>query len=113
MIRRIILQRLAVNDLDEAYHRAHMHAPTAATRWLNRFEASLTTLAENAERCPFAREHEKVDLEVREFLFGRKPSVYRVIFTIEGDLVRVLRILLAQRRFLTKQQISDALEAGE
>ena len=32
----------------------------------------------------------KVDVELREFLFGKSPHVYRVIFLIDGDTARVL-----------------------
>jgi plasmid stabilization system protein ParE len=110
MSRRVVLQRLAAEDLDEAYRRAAENAPLAAARWLERFEASLATLAKNPERCPFARENGKTALEVREILFGRRPHVFRVIFTIDTDAVRILRILRAQRRLLTRSQIEAALE---
>lgn len=113
MNRRVVLQRLAARDLDEAYRWAASNAPEAAARWLTRFENALSTLSHNPERCPFARENSKVDLEVREFLFGRRPHVFRVIFTIEADTVRVLRILRAQRRFLTRKQIEEATDSGE
>ncbi len=55
----------------------------------------------NSERCPLAREHRKVHVELREILFGRRPNVYRVIFLIDRDTVRVLRIRRARRRPLT------------
>jgi plasmid stabilization system protein ParE len=110
MTRRVVLQRLAAEDLGETYRRAAQNAPSAAARWLARFEAALATLSHNPERCPLARENGKVDLELREFLFGRRPYVFRVIFTVETDIVRVLRILRAQRRFLTRGQIEAAVE---
>jgi hypothetical protein len=49
-----------------------------------------------------------VELELRQFLFGRKPNIYREILTIEPDIVRVLRIRRGQRRFLTRTEIQDA-----
>lgn len=113
MSRRVVLQRLAVRDLDDAYRWAASNAPEAAAHWLTRFEHSLVTLSENPDRCPVARENAKADLELREFLFGRRPSVFRVIFTIEPDTVRILRILRAQRRFLTRTQIEEAAGDSE
>jgi plasmid stabilization system protein ParE len=74
---RVVLQRLAVRDLGEAYHWAARNAPLTAARWLDRFQAALATLADNPERCPLARENSKVDVELREYLFGRRPHVYR------------------------------------
>jgi hypothetical protein len=35
---------------------------------------------------------------VRQLLYGRKPHVYRVLFTIEGDVVRVLHIRHGRRK---------------
>ena len=109
----VVVQRLARADLVEAYHYAARRAPQTASRWLDRFETALTTLARNPQRCPFARENGKVDLDVREFHFGKRPNVFRVIFTIDGAAVRVLRIRRAQRRPLTRRQIEDAFRSQE
>jgi plasmid stabilization system protein ParE len=110
MTYRVILQRLAVQDLDDAFVWAARKAPATAARWLDRFQAALERLDTNPQRCPRAREQRRVDIELREFLFGETPNVYRVIFTIDADTVRVLRIRRAQRRPLTRKQIDDASE---
>lgn len=110
---RVILQEYAERDLDDAYRRAAANAPQTAARWLDRFQAALATLSQNPQRCSLARENAKVDIELREFLFGRKPHVFRVLYTIDDDAVRTLRILRAQRRFLTRRQIDEAFDAGE
>jgi plasmid stabilization system protein ParE len=106
---------LAREDLLEAYERAVENAPIAADRWLDRFESALETLKQAPQRRPLARENSKVEIELREFLFGRRPYVFRVLFTIDGAAVRVLRIRRAQRRYLTAREIVDALslEDGE
>ena len=106
----VLLQRLAVRDLDEAYGRAAQHAPTNAARWLERIRAALQTLDTNPQRCPLARENAKVEFELREFHVGRRPNVFRAIFTIDGDNVRVLRIRRAQRGWLTRRQIEEAAD---
>lgn len=51
--------------------------------------------------------------DVRELLFGKRPHVFRVLYVIDGDLVRTLRIVRAQRRFLTKSQIEEAVKPGD
>ncbi|GAB4137185.1 MAG: hypothetical protein Tsb009_04630 [Planctomycetaceae bacterium] len=76
-----MLQRLATQDLTEAYQWAAERAPDPDARWLNRFQDALQTLENNPERCPLARENEKTDFEVREFLFGKRPYVFRVRFS--------------------------------
>jgi plasmid stabilization system protein ParE len=113
MTHRVILQRLAIQDLDDAFLWAARKAPATAARWLDRFQAALRRLDTNPEYCRRAREHRKVDVELREMLFGKTPNVYRVIFMIDGDTVRVLRIRRAQRRPLTRKQIDEAAEQDE
>jgi plasmid stabilization system protein ParE len=108
---RVLVQRLAVQDLDEAATWAARHAPMAAARWLERFHRALQTLDANPQRCPLAKENAKVDVELREFHFGRRPNVFRVIFTIDVDSVRILRIRRAQRRWLTRSQIEEASDS--
>ena len=110
MTYRVVVQPLAKADLEAAYLWAARHAPETAIRWFSRFETALQTLDRNPERCPFAREQGRIeDIELREFLFGRRPNVYRVIFTVDQDMVRVLRVRRAQRRFLSEDQLRTAL----
>lgn len=109
----VLVQRLALQDLESAYQRAARNAPATADRWLERFRRALRTLQHNPQRCPLAREDRKVDLEIREFLFGRRPHVFRVLFTIDGDTVRILRIRRAQRRPLTRRDINQANEPDD
>jgi plasmid stabilization system protein ParE len=109
----VVLQRLAKDDLRSAYLWAAKHAPLAAARWLERFEKSLHTLERHPEGCPHARENGKVEFEVREFQFGRRPYIFRAVFTIDGHVVRILRIRRAQRRYLTRAELNQALELGE
>jgi plasmid stabilization system protein ParE len=105
----VVLHRLARQDLQEAYEWAAERAPAPAARWLSRFETALQSLERHPARCPLARENRKVDIELREYLFGKRPFVFRVIFTIDGPTVRILRIRRAQRRFLTRDEIDEAL----
>jgi plasmid stabilization system protein ParE len=113
MTYRVIVQRLAAHDLQTAHRWSAQRAPHAADLWLDRFQQAIRALGRNPERCRLARENGKVDAEVREFLFGRSPHVFRVIFTIDGDYVRVLRIRRGQRRFLTQAELEEALDLGE
>jgi plasmid stabilization system protein ParE len=104
---RVVVQRLALEDLDESYLWAARHAPQTSARWLNRFQAELQTLADNPQRCSLAPENGKVWREIRQLLFGKRPNVYRAVFTIDGETVRVLRIRRAARRLLSKQELED------
>jgi plasmid stabilization system protein ParE len=80
MTYRVVFQRLAVQDLDDAFVWAARKAPATAARWLDRFQAALQRLDTNPQRCPRVREQRKVDIDLREILFGKAPNVYRAIF---------------------------------
>lgn len=51
MKRRVVIQRLALEDLDGAYSWVVKHAPHTASRWLGRFNEALQTLETNAEHA--------------------------------------------------------------
>lgn len=108
---RVVLQNLALKDLDEAYEYAAQYSPGTAIAWLNRFQKALETLATNPQRCPEAPENRKTKREIREFLFGKRPNVFRAIYTIDDNMVRILRIRRASRRFLTRSEVDDALDS--
>lgn len=108
MIYRVILSRRAVNDLDESYLWAVRHAPFTAAAWRARFYDKLQTLTKNPQRCGFARENRKVPIEIRQLLFGKRPNIYRVLFTLDGGVVRILRIRRAQQRFLSRRELDEA-----
>ena len=107
MTYRVVVQLLALGDLEESYCWAARHAPDTAGRWLNHFYAELQTLAHDPHRCSLAPENHKLSREIRQLLFGKRPNVFRAIFTIEGDTVRVLRIRRGSRRFLTKRELGN------
>src|SRR5262245_13456578 len=102
------LQPPAVRDLEEAYVWAANHAPLTAERWLARFQEALQTLGTNPLRCAFAPEHRKAKRDLRQLLFGKKPNVFRAVFLIEGEVVRVLRIRRAARRPLKQKDLEDS-----
>lgn len=107
---KVVLHSQAQADLDEAYRNAARHAPQTASRWVDRFEQALSTLSRNPERCPLAAESRFASEDVREFHFGRRPSVFRVLFWIDGPLVRILRIRRASRHSLRSREINEAFE---
>jgi plasmid stabilization system protein ParE len=93
-------------DLEEAYVWALQHAPLTAKEWRERFLQALLSLADTPERCAFAAEEKKLRCGLRQFLFGKKPNVFRVLFTIADAEVRILTIRRAARRGITRRDIS-------
>jgi len=85
---------LAAADRDAAaiYARITEAAPIHGPIWYQRLIATIESLQASPRRCALAPENDRVSVEVRHLLFGRKPHIYRVLFTIVGDTVFILRI---------------------
>src|SRR5437879_960190 len=66
-------------------------------------EDEIASLAAFPERSPLAPESAQFPVEVRQLLYGRKPHVYRILYTIEGETVKILHIRHARRRPIPKQ----------
>lgn len=106
------MHRLAALDLDRAYLAVAKRAPLTTAAWVARFERAIMTLEHHPERCSLALESRKSTRSLRELHFGKKPNVFRAVFAIDDRSVRILRILRAQRRPLTRREINDASEEG-
>lgn len=105
MTYRVVVTENAKPNLRGYCLNAAQHAPTTAARWLNRFEEALATLATNPQRCGIAPENDVVDEEIRQFLFGKRRSVFRALFTIADDEVRVLHVRRAVMDTATPDQL--------
>lgn len=64
----------------------------AAVKWLDSIEKTIFTLRTLPYRCPVAAENDRFSEEIRELLHGKRPSRYRVLFTIRDDAVHVLYV---------------------
>ena len=74
------------------------HAGETGIRWFLALEDAIASLATFPESCPLAPENSRFPFQVRQLLYGRKPHVYRILFTIEGDTVHVLHIRHGRRK---------------
>ena len=104
----VVVHQDAIDDLMLTYAFVEKHAPNTVAKWLERLQAHVKTLSRNPQRCPIARESKRVFLEVRELHFGRRPNVFRILFTIDEMTVRVLKIVRAQRRSPNWRSIEDS-----
>lgn len=74
------------------------NAGDTGIRWFRGLEQAIASLAIFPRRCGFAPENVAFPFELRQLLFGRKPHVYRILFTIDGDTVYILHIRHGQRK---------------
>ncbi len=104
---RVIVQPPALDDLEQAYLWATQRAPDTADRWFNRFWDALQTLDTHPQRCGLAPENDAIVPEIRQFLFGKKPNVFRALLTVDDVAVRVLHIRRTSRRIMSADELSD------
>jgi plasmid stabilization system protein ParE len=78
------------------------HAGETGIRWFAALQDVVASLAELPLRCPLAPENAVFPFEVRHLLYGRKPHVYRILFTIEDQTVYVLHIRHGRRQPLRR-----------
>jgi plasmid stabilization system protein ParE len=74
------------------------HAGETGLRWFAALQDAIASLAEFPRRCPLAPENVAFPFEVRHLLYGRKPHIYRILFTIEQHTVYVLHIRHGRRQ---------------
>jgi plasmid stabilization system protein ParE len=76
------------------------HAGQAGLRWFEGLEEAVASLSKMPLRCPLAPENRRFPFDVQHLLYGRKPHVYRIVFTIECERVVILHIWHGRRRRL-------------
>ena len=79
----------ALADIDEAYLWLDEQSPPAAAQWFRGLRKAIDSLETNPERCSLAPESDAFAEELRQLFYGRRRGVYRILFTVAGDTVRV------------------------
>jgi plasmid stabilization system protein ParE len=74
------------------------HAGETGARWFSRLDDAIASLAAFPERCSLAPESVQFPFEVRQLLYGRNPHLYRILFTIDGEVVKILHIRHGRRK---------------
>ena len=90
---RIRMLRRAHADFASTVAYLYERSPQGAAVWINAFEKAKNRLAEYADSCSEADENYRFDIDVKQLLFKtRRGRVYRLIFTIAENEVRILRV---------------------
>lgn len=85
---RVVVSLTAEVGLDDIFRFIALDNPTAASKLVASLRAKMKTLSQMPKRCPLAPEDGFDGLEVRHLIFGN----YRILFTIDVRVVRVLQI---------------------
>jgi plasmid stabilization system protein ParE len=102
----IDIRPLARDDILRVVRRiARTVSPASAARWNNGIFTKINTLSRQPERCPLADEAATLGFDLRVLLYGRGRHVYRILFTIYGNTVNVLRVRHAAQDWLTEDDV--------
>jgi plasmid stabilization system protein ParE len=114
---RIHVVRAAKRDIREIVEWWSEHrSAEQALRWYTAIVPAIETLADCADRCPASPETDLVATGLRQLHFGLgRKATHRIVFTIVGQEVRVLRIRHAAQQsspWTTCPEQSGVIEVG-
>ena len=69
----------AERDLEAIFEFIQAESSDLANRWFHNLIEAIQSLSEHPQRNPSTHE----DLELRLMLFGNKPHIYRIIYSID------------------------------
>lgn len=106
---RIEISSMAEAEADSAFIRiSQVVSPEKARIWYQGLLKAIESLSEMPKRCPLARENEYFSKEIRQLIYGRRRSSYRILFAIveepERAIVRILHIRHAAQQTLGTNQ---------
>ena len=110
---RIEISSVAETEADRAFlWISQVASSEIASHWSKGLLKAMESLSDMPKRCPLARENEYFTKEIRQLLYGRGRSTYRILFTIvEGEDVSTVRIL--HLRHAAQQTLGENQEYGE
>ena len=74
-----------------------------AEKWLWGMSEAITSLSKFPERCPVSPESEAFDVIVRQLLYGKKPHIYRILFSVQDEKVYILRVRSTRQQSLLNE----------
>lgn len=101
----IVISRKARRDLEAIADGLADLGPRTVTRWQQRFDRAIDDLTDHPLSYPLAEEFASAEIEVRTHQLGRRRFVYRLFFTVEFDIVRLLRVRHAARDALSEDDL--------
>lgn len=88
----IIIETPAVKDLEKAFLWIAKDSRTNAVKGYRGLIEAFQTLDTFPERCPLAPENQSFKEEIRQLLYGKQRSKFRILFTMDNKNVHILHI---------------------
>ena len=93
-------------DAGEAYFWINEQSEGAALLWYEGLLKAFRSLEKNPLRCSLAPESVFFEEEIRQFHYSK----YRILFTVEGETVFVLRVRHSAQEYLKPDENEDTAE---
>lgn len=109
---RVEISLAALAEIDQALAWLVEQSRPAAARWHAGLRRAIETLRTHPRRCPLAPEAALFEQEIRQLLYGRRRSVYRILFEIrdEEQVVNILHVVHGAREYLRPEPGPEADE---
>ena len=85
-------------ELEDVYRWIKERAPLSAMRWREELIVKVESLTESPERHRLAPESDRFPVEIRQLLFRKRRSQFRILFTVTGARVVILSVRHHSRR---------------
>lgn len=82
----------AQSELEDVYLWIKARMPMSAARWRDDLIAKVESLAFDPDRHRLALESLRFPVEIRQLLFRKQRSQFRILFTISGSRVVILSV---------------------
>jgi plasmid stabilization system protein ParE len=66
------------------------HSPERAEKWYRGLFERIETLKKHPTYCPVAPESVDYGEELRYLTYGKRGGVYRILYTIRDDVIRII-----------------------
>jgi plasmid stabilization system protein ParE len=90
----------AFDEIEEVIDILCSYSGDVARSWYAKLVDHLKSLTWSPERFPLAPEDDWYRTGIRQVVFGKRRSVTRILFRVDGNLVRILRVRYGQRDVL-------------
>ena len=94
---RVVVEPEALEDIAAAYQWIADYSPAAAANWFNGLTSARDSLRRYPARCAVVSGASHAGTEIRQLLYGRRRNRYRLLFTIRGDSIHILRVIHGAR----------------
>lgn len=105
---RIEISSIAEAEADGAFFNlSQLTSPVTASQWCSGLLEAIESLSLMPNRCSLSRENKYFSQEIRQLLYGRGRTSYRILFTILeiGDVptVRILHVRHSSQQSIGKK----------